>query len=272
MPHLALINELIGLPELASEHGEMVDHMLEIVHWVMGILFVGWSIFLCIVLWKFRQSKNPRASYSGVTNHASSHIEAAVIIVEAILLLGFAIPLWKTRVEEFPDGPGVVKVRAVGEKFKWTFQYPGADGILGTSNPRLITTENPLGLNKDDPNGKDDFLVSNELRIPLNQKVIIDVASRDVIHNLALTPMRIAQDAIPGTPAQMWFTPVKKGEWEIICGQLCGAGHANMVARLYVDSPADWQAFCDEYAPTPAPAAAEASPEDEESVEVASAQ
>ncbi len=249
IPTLALINEMFGLPERASEHAEMVDHMLEFVHWFMAILFIGWSAFLCLVFWKFRRKNNPKADYTGVQGNASSHIEIGVIIVEAILLLGFALPLWNQRVEKYPAEADVLKVRAVGQKFAWTFVYPGKDGVLGRVDPHLVTFENPLGQDFADPHTADDFQVVGELRIPVDRHVIIDVASKDVIHNLALTPMRIAQDAIPGVGAQMWFKPVKTGEWEIICGQLCGSGHANMIAYLYVDGESDFEAFCEENAP-----------------------
>ena len=55
---LGLINELIGLPELASEHGGMVDHMLEMVHWLVAVLLIGWSVFFVYCLIRFRQKKN----------------------------------------------------------------------------------------------------------------------------------------------------------------------------------------------------------------------
>ena len=60
MQILGLINELIGLPELASEHGSMVDHMLEMVHWLITVLLIGWSAFFVFCLWRFRQKEIPR--------------------------------------------------------------------------------------------------------------------------------------------------------------------------------------------------------------------
>jgi cytochrome c oxidase subunit 2 len=68
--------------------------------------------------------------------------------------------------------------------------------------------------------------------IPKGRKVVIQVTSKDVIHNLCLTPMRIQQDAIPGMEIPMWFVPTKTGKWDIVCAQLCGAAHAKMVAQL----------------------------------------
>jgi len=67
MTSLALINELIGLPANASEHGYQIDHIIEFCHWFMGSLFVGWSVFFIFVLWRFHKRRNPVASHEGVT-------------------------------------------------------------------------------------------------------------------------------------------------------------------------------------------------------------
>jgi len=46
----------------------------------------------------------------------------------------------------------------------------------------------------------------------------------------------------------MWFTPIKTGTYEVICGQLCGLGHSGMKGTLVVDTPADYQAWLKERA------------------------
>lgn len=242
------INKFLGIPALASEHGEMVDHMLELVHWVMLVLFVGWSCFLVVVFTKFRADKSTTADYHGVRGHASTHIEVGVVIVEAILLLGFAFPLWAQQSLEFPTGKDVVKMRAVGEKFSWNFQYSGSDSTLGRMDLKLIDAANGniIGRDMKDPNGKDDFVKGGVMTIPVGRPVIIDVTSKDVIHNLALVPMRAAQDATPGVRGHLWFTPTKTGEWDIICGQLCGVGHSQMKARLVVVEQKEFDDFIKE--------------------------
>ena len=249
-PLLALfsINKFLGIPALASEHGEMVDHMLEVVHWFMLALFVGWSVFLVIVFTKFRRERQPKADYSGVRGHASTHIEIGVVIVEAILLLGFAFPLWGERSDQYPTGANVLKLRAVAEKFNWNFQYPGLDGVLGNIELKKVDAANGnvIGRDMKDPNGKDDFVKGSALTIPIDRPVIIDITSKDVIHNLALVSMRMAQDATPGVRAHVWFKPTKVGEWDIICGQLCGPGHSQMKARLIVVSEKDFDAYMKE--------------------------
>ena len=242
------LNDFFGIPKLASQHGEMVDHMLELVHWFMTALFVGWSVYLIIVLSRFRQRKNPKADYVGVRGHASTHIEIGVIIVEAILVLGFALPLWGERSDAYPTGDDVLKMRAIGEKFQWTFQYPGLDKVLGRQDIKLVDTNanNPIGRDMKDANGADDFIQTGTMTLPVDRPVIVDVTSKDVIHNLALIPMRMAQDAVPGTRAHIWFKPTKIGEWDIICGQLCGPGHASMRATLSVVSQKDFDALMKE--------------------------
>lgn len=249
MQILGLINELIGLPELASEHGSMVDHMLEMVHWLITVLLVGWSCFFIFCLYRFRRKKNPKASYVGVKGHASTHVEIGVVLVEAILLLGFAFPLWAVRSSEFPTGADVVRVRAVAEQYKWTMHYPGPDATFGMTKPELISGNNPLGRDPEDPNGKDDF-VFTELVLAKDKECIVTITSKDVIHNLSLHPMRIGQDAIPGTVADIWFKPIKTGRWETVCGQLCGAGHSGMVGYMEVKNQDDYDAWFKENTPT----------------------
>ena len=90
------------MPRLASQHGAALDHTNDIVHWVMLVLFVGWSLFFLYVLWRFRAKRNPVADHTGVTSHTSTWLEGAVAVVEAILLIGFSIPLWAERVAGFP--------------------------------------------------------------------------------------------------------------------------------------------------------------------------
>ena len=87
-----------------------------------------------------------------------------------------------------------------------------------------------------------------ELHVPVDRPVIIELSSKDVIHNFDLPHMRIAADAIPGSLIPMWFKPVKTGTYEVICGQLCGLGHYGMKGTVVVDSPADYQAWLKERA------------------------
>lgn len=233
---LALLNELMGLPPNAAEHGLLIDHMLEFCHWFMLLLFVGWTAFFLYTIFRFHQSRNPRANYHGIKTKASAHLEFVVVLIEAVLLLGFALPLWGRRVTEFPDDQqaNALRVRAVGEQFAWNFHYTGPDGAFGKQDAHLVTGSNPLGLDPNDPAGKDDVVSKNELYLVNHRPTVIHISSKDVIHSLSLKHLRMDQDAMPGMSIPMWFRPIREGEYEVVCAQLCGAGHYAMKAMSFV--------------------------------------
>ncbi|MEJ6718418.1 MAG: cytochrome c oxidase subunit 2 [Akkermansiaceae bacterium] len=227
----------LGIPENYSDHGGNVDHMIDIVHWFMFALFLGWTLFFLFCLWKFRASNNPKASYQGVTNHVSSHLEIAMVIIEAVLLLGFAFPLWWERTDQFDEVQKTdpVRVRVIGYQFAFNYHYPGADGKFGRIDRSLVKTGGDPCIDPDDPNGYDDF-TSGILKLPVNRNAILQITSTDVIHNYSIIPMRIQQDAIPGRDIPMWFKPIKMLETNVVCGNLCGEGHANMKGIMEVIS------------------------------------
>src|ERR1700681_2984724 len=256
---LGVINEFIGLPPNASEHGYQIDHIIEFSHWFMGALFVGWSVFFIYVLVRFRKGRHPVADHEGVKSGISTHLEFAVVLIEAVLLIGFAVPLWAKRVNQFPEDKDAIVVHAIGQQFNWNFHLPGPDGQFGRREIALLSNSNPLGLDYNDPAAKDDIVVQGELHVPVDRPVIIELSSKDVLHNFALPNMRMAQDAIPGQIIPMWFKPIKTGNYEVVCGQLCGLGHYGMKGMLVVDNPAEYQAWLKERAelggtpPAPAP-------------------
>ena len=228
-------SKFLGIPENYAAHGGRVDHMIDVVHWLMIALFIGWTLFFLYTIFRYRSGANPKASYHGVRNHISSHLEIGIVILEAVLLLGFAFPLWKERTDtwETVQKLNPVRVRVIGWQFGWTYHYPGADGKFGRIDHRLKTSNSDIGLDLTDPNALDDFTTS-VLRIPVGRPAILNIGANDVIHNYAIVPMRIQQDAIPGREIPMWFTPNKPLETSVVCGQLCGEGHANMAGQMEV--------------------------------------
>ena len=238
-----MLNRLLGIVPNASEHGRAVEHMLEMCHWFMLVLFIGWGLFFLVSVYKFRKSRHPKADYHGVTGSTSTHAEIIVVLIEASLLLGFALPLWGKRVVDIPDQAEALRVRAVGEQYAWNFHYAGPDGVFGRQSPSFVSASNPLGLDSSDPAGNDDIVSKNELHVVNQRPVVLEVTSKDVIHAVSIPHMRVAQDAIPGTKVPMWFRPIRIGKYEIVCAQLCGAGHYAMRSLIYVDKQEEFDAF-----------------------------
>lgn len=236
------ISPYLGLPEVASAHGAELDYMLGLVHWLMLILFVIWAPYFIFVLIRFRASRNPRASYIGAKGRLAKIQEGGVIAAELILLFAFAIPAWAVLKVQPPSEKEAVVVRVTGEQFAWNVHYPGADGVFGRQNIRLVDTQtNPLGIDFNDPHAMDDLTTVNELHLPAGKPAIIHLGSKDVIHSFALNAMRVKQDAIPGINVPVYFTPTKPGNYEISCAQLCGLGHYRMKGELVIHTPEEYQ-------------------------------
>jgi cytochrome c oxidase subunit II len=240
------MREFLQFPVEASAHAAQIDKMTILTHWLMAVLFVGWGAYFIFALIRFRAGANPKASYEGVKSHAASYIEWLVAGIELVLIVAFAIPAWASRVDAFPQENQATVVRVVAEQFAWNVHYPGADGQFGRVDPKLMGSDNPLGIDRTDPAAKDDITTINQLVLPVNKPVIVHLTSKDVIHSFSLIQMRVKQDAIPGQTIPVWFTPIMTGDWEINCSQLCGLGHFRMRGAYSIKSQADFDTWMKE--------------------------
>jgi cytochrome c oxidase subunit 2 len=236
-----IMTDWLGLPALASAHGGQIDSLIGWTHLFMLILFVGWGTFFTYALIRFRRSRHPVASYTGVKSHASAYSEVGVAVIEAVLLFGFAIPIWAARVDSIPPESESLVVQVTGEQFAWNVHYPGADGKFGRTDLKLLDLQsNPLGIDRTDPAAKDDVTTLNQLYLPVNKPIVVRLRSKDVIHSFGVPELRVKQDAIPGLTIPIWFVPTvttaemrtqtgnPEFQYEIACAQLCGLGHYRM--------------------------------------------
>ena len=253
------MTEWLGLPPLATAHGGAIDNLIGWTHIFMLVLFVGWGAFFAYVLVRFRKSSHPVASYHGVKSHASSYLEGAILVVELVLLFAFSIPLWAQRVDHVPSESEALVVHVTAEQFAWNVRYPGADGKFGKTDIKLIDAqENPLGIDRSDPDAKDDVTTLNQLYLPANRPIIVKLRSKDVIHSFGVPEFRVKQDAIPGLTIPVWFvanvttdemrqrTGKAEFQYEIACAQLCGLGHYRMRGFVTVLNPDDFKKWMDE--------------------------
>lgn len=238
------MQELLGLPELHSKHGVHVDSFILYVHYLMGVLFIGWLAYFLYALFRFRASKNPRASYTGAQSHASSYIEIIVAVVEGVLLVGLSIPLWAKFADEFPPESESTVIRVVASQFTWEGVYPGPDGKFGAQGFQFVSNTNHYGWDYSDPLVVDNFTgAPNEIVVPSGKPVITHITSKDVIHSFKISPFRITQDAIPGLSIPVWFEPTTEGTYLINCAQLCGNSHYFMKGFFRVVPPDEFATF-----------------------------
>jgi cytochrome c oxidase subunit 2 len=254
----------LGLPINMSVQGAAIDEINAIVHWLMLVLFVGWGSFFIVSLVKFRASKNAKADYIGVKSHLSSLLEAVVAVIEIVILFGFGFPIWAARVTDVPSTYESVHLRVVAQQFAWNFHYPGPDGKFGKTRADLVDEqENPVGLDRSSDNASDDFYTVNQLHVPVNKKIRIDLTSLDVIHSFSLPELRVKQDIIPGMVIPVHFTATMTSDeflkttigtkregksLEVTCAQLCGLGHYRMRGFFTVHDDEGYQTWLDEQA------------------------
>lgn len=221
-----------------SMQGGGIDTLNWAIHGLMGLLFVGWVGYFGYVLFRFRRNVNPTADYTGVKSHISTYIEGVVALVEGVLLIGLAIPLWAKAVQKFPEEKDSTVVHVIAQQFLWNVWYPSKDGF-GTLDP----ASGNVTLDVKDPKSKGNFILKNDLVVPEKKPVIVHLSTRDVIHSFACKPLRVTQDAMPGLNIPLWFQPAHVGKYWINCAQLCGSGHYSMRASVTVVSQADYEKF-----------------------------
>ncbi|HEY7499591.1 MAG TPA: cytochrome c oxidase subunit II [Vicinamibacterales bacterium] len=253
------MTEWLGMPPLAAAHGGQIDSLIGWIHVFMLVLFVGWGGFFLYAIIRFRRSRNPVADYAGVRSHRSTYLEIGVAVVEAVLLIGFAIPLWAARVDDIPPESQALVVQVTGEQFAWNVRYAGPDGVFGKTDLKLVDLQsNPLGVDRDDPAGKDDVVTLNQLFLPVNKPIIVKLRSKDVIHSFGVPEFRVKQDAVPGLTIPIWFVPTittaemrtrlsnPEFQYEIACAQLCGLGHARMRGFVTVQTAEEFDKWLQE--------------------------
>ncbi len=217
------------LPPNISTHGAEIDNLISTLHWFMAVLFIGWGLYLVYCLIRFRERPGHEADVTSAPHFVvPKYIEIGIIVIEACLLIFFSAPIWARVKQDFPKESEALIVKVTAEQFAWTIHYPGRDRKFGQLKNELIDGTNPTGLDRNDPNGVDDIISPNILNIPVNQKVIVQLSAKDVIHSFSLPVMRVKQDAVPGMTIPLWFEATQTGKFEIACAQLCGVGHTQM--------------------------------------------
>ena len=235
-----LFSKLLGLPPIAAEYGGEVDRLIIYIHWLMIALFIGWFSYFVYAIWRFSARRNPKADHVGVRSHASSYMEVVIVVVEVVILVFFAIPMWAkasdvTKLKD-KDKEGAVTIHIVAQQFQWNVRYPGKDGTFGKQDMKFVSEANLFGVDPADAAGKDDIQLAPapQIHLPVGKACIVYLTSKDVIHSFKVIAMRVTQDAIPGMRIPTWFKPTKEGMYQINCAQLCGVGHSGMSGGFHV--------------------------------------
>ena len=222
---------------IASNWG-YIDDTLVITFWITGVVFTLVILFMAYCIIRFRHVEGRKAAYEP----ENSKLEWALTIVTGLGVAAMLAPgliIWGQFVT-VPDD--ATEVEVLGVQWSWNYRLPGADGKLGRSDNRLITADNPLGINPSDEAGKDDIIIEgDDLHLPIGKPVKMLLRSADVLHDYYVPEFRAKMDMLPGMVTYFWFTPTRNGEFEILCAELCGVGHPDMRGFVLVEDEAEYQ-------------------------------
>ncbi len=215
-----------------------IDNTLVITFWITGAVFIAVVLFMAYCLIRFRHREGQKAAYEP----ESKRLELWLTVVTSVgvaALLAPGLYVWS----QFINVPAKAhEVEVVGQQWQWSFRLPGEDGRLGKADSRLVSSDNPLGIDPRDPNGADDVVIeADDLHLPVGAPVKVLLRSIDVLHDFYVPEFRAKMDLIPGTETYFWMTPVRTGSFDILCAELCGTGHAFMRGVVVIDKDEDYQ-------------------------------
>ena len=218
--------------DIASNWTTM-DQTVNVTFWVTGFVFVVINLFMAwaVIRYRHRKERTDKAEYEPENKKLEWQLTVATALgVAAMLAPGLYV--W----HQFVTVPKeATEVEVVGRQWSWSYRLPGQDGKLGTSDTRLISAENPLGLSPNDPNGKDDVIIeSGDLHLQLGKPVKLLLRAVDVLHDFYVPEFRGKMDMIPGSVTYFWMTPTRTGTFDILCAELCGVGHSQMRGSVVV--------------------------------------
>ncbi|MEX0678997.1 MAG: cytochrome c oxidase subunit II [Pirellulales bacterium] len=229
------------LPLDVSEHGHTIDHLFYFILWLTGAVFVVTEVAMFWFMWRYGHDQ----AKSGKFTHGSHSLEIVWTIIPAATLLFIAIYQMNAWAEAKIINPGAgpdgilgtaddmpATLEVTGRQFEWRLRYPVPPRLRNEALGRPADSKGA-----DDDTDKDLFVV-NEMHIPVNEEILINLKSADVLHSFFLPNMRVKQDAVPGMKIPVWFRTMETGTFDIVCAELCGWGHYKMKGRLTIESRA----------------------------------
>ena len=168
--------------------------------------------------------------------HGNTRLEVVWTALPAALIAGLCTYAYVVLrdIEKKPTAAQAatreMKVKVFGEQFAWTFVYP--KDVAGSE------------------------LTTTQLYLPIGRPVDFRLRSKDVIHDFWVPAFRLKMDAVPGIETHYRITPKRLGNYQIVCAELCGLGHAAMRNSVTVVTPARFKQWLQQQTKPAAPSGA----------------
>jgi cytochrome c oxidase subunit 2 len=214
----------LGLPRDVSHEGHRIDWLIQVTMGFVVILFVIMCIWMFLAVTRHDEKHTAEYDHGDAAHQIrfAAGLSALIFfVVDGNLWFNSTMDVTKVfwNFEGQEAKPDALRIEVNAHQWAWDARYAGPDGKFNT---------------------KDDIITLNDIRVPVDTPVILELASTDVIHSFYLPNFRIKQDAMPGMINRMWFSGKQVGEYDIGCAQHCGNAHYKMKGKLTVLSKEDY--------------------------------
>jgi cytochrome c oxidase subunit 2 len=185
----------------------LVDWMIVISSYVFSIVCV--ALGYALIKWRVK----PGDEGDGLPIHGNTKLEIVWTVIPTIIVLFAAGYSWVVLNDIEEKDPDALTVNVYSQQFAWTFGYPEngnkwSEGVL---------------------------------HVPVNRQIDFKMNAQDVIHSFWVPEWRIKMDNVPGITTDAEITPDKVGTYQLICTELCGAGHTTMRAEVVVQTEEEFE-------------------------------
>jgi cytochrome c oxidase subunit 2 len=214
----------LGMQQSASPVMDDIIWFHDLLLWIVAAITAFVLALLLIIIVRFNARANPTPSR---TTH-NTFLEVAWTVIPVIILVVIAIPSFRLLFLQLNMPQADLTVKATGKHWYWSYSYPDSgkfefDSIMLQEKDRK--PEQPRLL-----------AVDNEMVVPVNKVVRMQVIGADVIHAFTVPSFGIKIDAIPGRLNETWFRATREGVYYGQCSELCGKDHAFMPIAVRVVS------------------------------------
>ncbi len=198
-------------PTSASGSADKIDTLYDVLLIVSVPIFVLVMTVAIYSVWRFRA--RPGDTRDGAPIHGNTRLEIIWVTIPFLLVTGLAIYGWVTLNDIEAKQPDELTVNVTGQQFTWHFEYP----------QQKVT--------------------SSDLVLPVDRPVHFKIHTKDVIHSFWVPQFRLKSDAVPGLTTRIRVTPDRIGDYEVVCAELCGIGHATMRNAVHVVSKSEFNSW-----------------------------
>ena len=210
--------------------------------WTTVVITLFVLALLVIVVVKFNAKKNPVPSQT--THHVG--LEVAWTLIPVLILVVISVPSLRLLKMDVVPPPADITIKVSGHAWYWAYKYPQSEGGIEFDS-RMLTESDVADLVKKGKGKKEDYprllAVDNEVVVPINKVVVLQVTGADVIHSFAVPSFGMKIDAMPGRLNQAWFKATREGVYYGQCSELCGKDHAFMPIAIRVLSQEKYAAW-----------------------------